>query len=75
MSPYKKLATEIVMQAITDFRKDIKIVKGGKRKKDAALKDMQDILEFFKSDWFTVLTDLSPDLVIDKLKEEASNDI
>lgn len=73
MSPYEKLANAIIVSAVNDFRKDIKIVEIGRRNKDAAIKDMQEILEFIRSDWFKVLTDLNPESVINKLKEEASD--
>lgn len=73
MSQYEKLANAIIVSAVNDFRKDIKIVEIGRRNKDAAIKDMQEILEFIRSDWFKVLTDLNPESVINKLKDEASD--
>ena len=67
---YQSLANAIILQAIKDFRKCLKIVKKNCRKKEEALKEMQDIVEFIKSPWFKILTNLEPEILLKKLKEE-----
>lgn len=67
---YQSLANAIILQAIKDFRKCLKIVKKNGRKKEHALKEMQDIVEFIKSPWFKILTNLEPEILLKKLKEE-----
>ena len=67
---YQSLANAIILQAIKDFRKRLKIVKKNGRKKEQALKEMQDIVEFIKSPWFKILTNLEPEILLKKLKEE-----
>ncbi len=67
---YQSLANAIILQAIKDFRKCLKIVKKNGRKKEQALKEMQDIIEFIKSPWFKILTNLEPEILLKKLKEE-----
>ena len=67
---YQSLANAIILQAIKDFRMCLKIVKKNGRKKEQALKEMQDIVEFIKSPWFKILTNLEPEILLKKLKEE-----
>ena len=67
---YQSLANAIILQAIKDFRKCLKIVKKNGRKKEHAFKEMQDIVEFIKSPWFKILTNLEPEILLKKLKEE-----
>ena len=66
---YRQLAAAIVLTAVNDFKKAAKQYKSGKNK-EQALKTMKEVVEFIQSDWFKVLTDLDPQLVINKLKEE-----
>ena len=67
---YQSLANAIILQAIKDFRKCLKIVKKNGCKKEEALKEMQGIVEFIKSPWFKILTNLEPEILLKKLKEE-----
>lgn len=66
---YRHLAAAIVLAAVNDFKKAAKQYKNG-RNKEQALKTMKEVVEFIQSEWFKVLTDLDPQLVINKLKEE-----
>lgn len=70
---YEKLAAEIVLQAVNDFRTAAKNYKKGKHTEEN-LKIMKEVIEFIKSDWYKVLTDIDPDKVIKKLKEELESD-
>jgi hypothetical protein len=67
---YQELANAIILQAVKDFRKDAKIVKQDGLYKEAALRDMKYIVSFIKSDWFGCLTEIEPDMLLKKLKEE-----
>lgn len=67
---YQSLANAIILQAVKDFRRCIKIVKRNGRNKEVAVKEMQDIVEFIKSPWFKILTNLEPEILLKKLKEE-----
>ena len=66
---YKDLASAIIEQAVMDLR--------AARRKLPWCKDPQktmetimEIEEFFRSDWFRVLTDVDPEYLLRKLKEE-----
>ena len=58
MDPYQELANAIVMQAVKDYR----------------LHDNEQELArielFFRSDWFSVLTNVDPEILITKLRKE-----
>lgn len=67
---YENLANAIILQAVKDFRRDIKVVKGNGRNKERAIMEMREIVEFIKSPWFRVLTNLEPQILLKKLQEE-----
>ena len=67
--PYTGLANAIILQAVKDYRDAIKKLSRGRVNKDAEIKK-QDILNFFRSDWFGVLTEIDPEMLIRKLDEE-----
>lgn len=71
-NPYANLANAIVLQAVKDFRKCIKVVKRNCRNKEQAIKKMRKIVEFIKSPWFRVLTNLDPQILLKKLEEEVN---
>ena len=66
---YRSLAAAIVLQAIKDYRKAAKRYKAEKAK-EKSLWEMQEITQFIRSGWFRALTDLDPDAVLERLKEE-----
>lgn len=67
--PYTGLANAIILQAVKDYRDAIKKLSRGRVNKDAEIKK-QEILNFFRSDWFSVLTEIDPEMLIRKLDEE-----
>lgn len=71
-NPYANLANAIVLQAVKDFRKCIKVVKRNARNKEQAIREMRKIVEFIKSPWFRVLTNLDPQVLLEKLEEEVN---
>ena len=86
MTPHETLAKAIVTQAIADYIPfytalekhraidtslfDKEMLK--KYNKDLAKleKDFDDLVDFFYSPWFKELTDLDPQLILDKLGKE-----
>ena len=69
---YQSLANAIILQAVKDFRRCIKIVKRNGRNKEVAVKEMREIVEFIKSPWFKSPTNLEPQILLRKLKEEVN---
>lgn len=67
--PYTGLANAIILQAVKDYRDAIKKLSRGRVNKDAEIKK-QEVLNFFRSDWFGVLTEIDPEMLIRKLDEE-----
>lgn len=69
LNPYERLANAIVLQAVTDYinaRKTLKI-----RPKDGdAMYTTKEVIAFFRSDYFKVLTSIDPELLISKLRKE-----
>ena len=70
--PYENLANAIILQAVKDFRKCIKVVKRNGRNKEQAIKEMREIVGFIKSPWFRMLTNLDPQVLLKKLQEEVN---
>ena len=58
LKPYEKLANAIVMQAVKDYRET-----ESQREKD-------EIIQFFRSDWFKALTNIDCEYLIKRLKSE-----
>ena len=71
-NPYANLANAIVLQAVKDFRNCITVVKRNGRNKEQAIREMRKIVEFIKSPWFRVLTNLDPQVLLEKLEEEVN---
>ena len=67
--PYTGLVNAIILQAVKDYRDALKKLSRGRANKDAEIKK-QEILNFFRSDWFGVLTEIDPEMLIRKLDEE-----
>ncbi len=66
---YEKLANAIILQAVKDYRAARKKLKKQPRNKDAEIM-INDTERFFRSDWFTALTDVDGALILRKLQEE-----
>ena len=63
VDPYELLANGIVERAVEDYR------NLWNWKKDDYAK--QELIHFFYSEWFSILTKLDPTYLIEKLEEEA----
>ena len=69
MSNYEELANAIVVQAVVDYRIATKRLE--KHPLDKLQKHTQrEVLRFFRSDWYSVLTSLDPEVLIVKLNKE-----
>ena len=58
MDPYQELANAIVLQAVKDYR-----LHDNEQ-------ELAKIERFFRSDWFSVLTNIDPEILITKLRKE-----
>lgn len=58
MTPYEELANAIVLQAVKDYRLH------------DDEQELTSIERFFRSDWFGVLTNVNPEILITKLRKE-----
>ena len=58
---YRLLVNAIIIQAVKDYRKALKYDARGRKR---------EIEKFFRSEWFTVLTNISGEMLIRKLRAE-----
>ena len=63
VDPYEELAHAIIVRAANDYR----LLWNFKRTDYAK----QELIEFFYSEWFFILTKLNPEWLIEKLEKEA----
>ena len=68
MNGYKELANAIIIQAVKDYRKALK--PDDRRCKCYKQERKREVEEFFRSEWFTVLTNISGEMIIRKLRVE-----
>ena len=69
IEPYKELANAVILQAVDDYRKWTKEYSGshGDRK---LRKGIVELKEFFRSEWFSLLTELDGEQLLLRLKAE-----
>lgn len=70
MDAYKRLANAIIIRAAKDYRSTLKRLKRNPHNQSAQA-DAEEIERFFRSDWYSCLTDVDGELLIRKLREEA----
>ena len=63
---YERLRNAIILQACEDYERALKIKKRAYRKKA-----IQEIEEFFRSEWFYELTDIDPEKIMLEIKRKA----
>ena len=69
IDPYEELANAIVEQAAKDYREMRRKLK--KNPNDMTARgQMGEVVKFFHSRWFGILTDANPDYILEQLKEE-----
>ena len=66
---YERLANAIILQAVKDYRNALKRLKKHPRN-ETALYTKREVERFFRSDWYTSLTMVDPEMLILKLNEE-----
>jgi hypothetical protein len=69
MANYENLANAIILQAIKDYRTALKCLKANLRNRVASA-DRNEIERFFRSQWFSVLTDVDGESLIRSLTKE-----
>lgn len=69
MNGYEELANAIILQAVKDYRESLRLLSMNPNDKSAK-RDQRNIERFFRSEWFSILTDLNGELLLKKLKEE-----
>ena len=68
---YNILVNAIIVQAVDDYRRCQKKLK--KKPEDVkARHEIDKIEEFFRSEWFEFLSDIDPEKIIKRLKEEGN---
>ena len=68
---WNKLADAIILQAVSDYRKALRILRRMPNRQLAA-QFVIETEEFFLSDWFSQLTEIDPHRLIQRLREEAA---
>ncbi|HOT60074.1 MAG TPA: hypothetical protein PK074_14750 [Spirochaetales bacterium] len=68
---YENLANAIILQATKDYRKALRTLSLNPHNRSAQY-ERRCIEQFFRSDWFGVLTRLDPELLIRKLNAEVT---
>ena len=67
--PYKELGAAIILQAVKDYRTATRKYRKGKdTEKHQAT--MNEIESFIRSEWFGVLSDIEPEMLLNRLREE-----
>ncbi len=69
--PYENLANAIVLLAVKDYRKALSRCRRHPEK-DSYKQDKKSIERFFRSSWFSVLTNINPEMLIRKLNAEVA---
>ena len=67
--PYERLANAIILQAASDYRRNLKKLKKNPQNRDV-LSEVLQIEKFFRSPWYQVLTTVDGEFLIQKLRKE-----
>ena len=67
--PYERLANAIVLQAASDYRRDLKKLKKNPQNRDV-MNDALQIEKFFHSPWYQVLTTVDGEFLLQKFRKE-----
>ena len=70
-TPYENLANAIIAQAVKDYRKVLRTLSLYPHNRSAQY-ERRSIEQFFCSDYFSVLTNLNPEMLIVRLNKEVS---
>ncbi len=69
MDAYEKLANAIILQAVKEWRTARRKLKR-KPQNESARSELESCERFFRSEWFTTLTDVDGAVILRKLYEE-----
>ena len=67
--PYERLANAIILQAASNYRRNLKKLKKNPQNRDV-LNEVLQIEKFFRSPWYQVLTTVDGEFLIEKLRKE-----
>jgi len=67
--PYERLANTIVLQAVSDYRVALKKIKAHPKNREA-ISEALEIEKFFRSGWYSMLTDVDGEYLIRRLQDE-----
>ena len=67
--PYVRLANAIVLQAVSDYRVALKKIKAHPKNREA-ISEALEIEKFFRSGWYSQLTDVDGEYLIRRLQDE-----
>lgn len=71
ISPYENLANAIILSAVADYREVLQRWQQHPQK-ESYLAEKAMLERFFRSEWFSVLTSLDPEVLISKLVQEVA---
>lgn len=66
---YENLANAIILQAVKDYRMALKSLKANSRNRTVQT-DKAEIERFFRSQWYSTLTDVNGEMLILSLQKE-----
>ena len=69
MDFYTDLANAIIIQAVKDYRKALKTLKRYPRNEPAKAV-VEEVEEFFRSEWYRTLTSVDADMLMRKIRRE-----
>ena len=69
-SPYENFANAIILQAVKDYRRALKLLSKNPHSR-TAMAAVNEMERFFHSDWYETLTSVDGEMLIRKLREEA----
>lgn len=67
--PYEKLANAIILQAASDYRRNLKKLRKNPQNRDV-MNEVLQIEKFFRSPWYQALTTVDGEFLIQKLRKE-----
>lgn len=70
---YQRLADEIIIRAVKDYRRALKVLKKHPDNPNA-LHRKREVERFFHSDWYCVLTETDADYIIDRIRKEVDEE-
>ena len=70
---YENLVNAIVLQAAIDYKRALLHLKWNPENRNWK-SEKKKIIEFFKSDWYRVLTEVEPGLILEEMKRQAEKE-